>query len=129
MTVNGWILLGYWLVVYFGLKFLDSRTWGQLDCDYFPAIFITFINVVVFWAFIVAEVSFLAAIPLASLITMGLCKLTSSKSINSIWLSSLYLTVWLYIVVILFYFIGLLAIFGAGIGGRLSERDDDPYYY
>ena len=125
--MNGWLVLGYAVVVLGGLKFLDSRTWGQLDCDYFPAIFITFINVVIFWAFIVAEVSFLAAIPLASLITMGLCKLTSSQSIKSIWLSSIYLSLWIYLIGVLFYFISFFAVLVAGLGG--FSEPDDPYYY
>ena len=60
-------------------------------------------------------------------VTMSLCKLTSSQFIKSIWLSSIYLSLWIYIILALFYFISFFAVLVAGLGG--FSEPDDPYYY
>ena len=124
--MNEWIMLGYFLVAFCGLRFLDAQEWGNINCSYAPAMVIAFGDVVIFSLFVVAEVPFLAAIPIASLITMSLIKLTSSQAIESIWLSSIYLTGWMYVIVVFFYLIGLFSVLIAGLGG-LSESD--RYYY
>ena len=124
--MNGWLCFGYWLIVYLGLKFLDARTY-QVNGDYFPPSLVAIINVLIFGFMVESGIPFLGAIPLTSLTVMSLCKLTSSQFVRSIWLSSFYLTLWIYLILALFYLLSFFAILLAGAGGFGSP--DDRYYY
>ena len=124
--MNIWLCFGYWLIVYFGLKFLDYRT-EQVDFYYFPASIVATIESIVFWSMVELGVPFLGAIPLSSLTTTGLSKLISSGSIKNVWVSGFYLTVWIYLILALFYFLSFFAILLAGAGGGLSNPYDSYY--
>ena len=80
--------------------------------------------------FLNVPIPLLLAIPFASGITLFWCKQVNPNFIASngdIVLCTFYLTLWVYVVSALFYFLSFFAILLAGAGGGLSNPHDRYY--
>ena len=113
-------------MVWFGLKIIDARTWGQLDTEEIPAWVVSFAYIFVFNVIVSQEVLWIGAIPLASYVTLFVCRLLKKSfipALHQILLCGTYLTLWLYFIVALLYFLNIFGILLGSGGGMGSYYD------